>query len=284
MNKLLTRSSSVRASRIMTYTILVICALVCIIPFLWMVDTSFKSNAEAYTFPPTIIPKHFQFDNFINGWKEADFSTFTINTLYVTLLCTLGTVVSSSFVAYGFARFRARGSKILFTLLLATMMLPSQVTLIPQYLLFSKLHMVDTYLPMIIPSWLGGGAFNIFLFYQFFKSLPAELNEAAMIDGANSFQTYVKIILPSVKPVAMAVSIMALVWNWNDFYTPLIYINTSQKYTLSVGLQLLNSTQGNTKVSLMMAVAVLTMIPVLIIFFVFQKYFVEGIKMSGMKA
>ncbi len=238
LNKSLSKSSSIHTGKIITYIILIVCALICIVPFLWMVSTSFKTNAEAYTFPPSIIPKHFEFENFINGWEEADFLTYTKNTVFVTLLCTLGTVVSSAFVAYGFATFKAKGSKVLFVLLMSTMMLPAQVTLIPQYLMFSKLNMVDTYLPMIIPCWLGGGAFNIFLFYQFFRSLPKELNEAAMIDGANSFQTFVKITLPSVKPVAMAVSIMSLVWNWNDFYTPLIYINSSQKFTLSVGLQL----------------------------------------------
>jgi len=163
-------------------------------------------------------------------------------------------------------------------------MLPTQVTLVPQYLLYYKLGMVDTYWPMIVPAWLGGGAFNIFLYRQFFLSLPKELNEAATIDGANSWQTFFHIILPSVKPVSLAVGVMSLVYNWNDFYTPLIYLNTTSKFTVSIGLQFLNSSMGTTKIGQMMAVALVTLLPVLVIFFVCQKYFVQGIKMSGLKS
>ena len=235
-------------------------------------------------FPPTIIPKRWMFSNFPNGFAQADFITFTKNTILLAIVCTVGTVISSATVAYGFARFKARYSNFLFLCLMATMMLPTQVTLIPQYLLYHSLGMVDTYWPIIIPAWLGGGAFNIFLYRQFFMTLPKELNEAATIDGANSFQTFTHIILPSVKAVSMAVGVMSLVFNWNDFYTPLIYLNTTSKFTLSIGLQFLNSSMGTTKVGQMMAVALVTMIPVLIIFFICQKYFVQGIKMSGMKA
>ena len=239
------------------YIILIFCAVLCVFPFFWMITTSFKSTAEAYSFPPTILPKRWLFSNFVNGLQAADFGRFTVNTVLLVIVNTVATVLSSAFVAYGFAKFPARGSKFWYTCLMATMMLPGQVTLIPQYLLYYKFHMVDTYWPLIIPSILGGGAYNIFLYRQFFLSLPKELSEAAMIDGANSFQTFTHVMLPSVKPVSMCVGVMSLVWNWNDFYNPLIYINTTSKFTVSIGLQFLNSSMGTTKIGQMMAVALI---------------------------
>lgn len=284
MNKKM-RSKTVnrRIGLFITYAILIACAVVCIFPFLWMVTTSFKSTAEAYLFPPTLIPKRWLISNYVNGLQAADFALFTRNSVFLVLVNTLGTVISSAIVAYGFACFPATGSKFWYTCLMATMMLPAQVTLIPQYLLYFKAGMVDTYWPLIIPSVLGGGAYNIFLYRQFFLSLPKELREAATIDGAGSFQTFLYIMLPAVKPVAMCVAVMSLVYNWNDFYQPLIYLNSTRKFTVAIGLQFLNSSMGTTKIGQMMAVAVVMTIPVLIIFFVCQKYFVQGIKMQGLK-
>ncbi|HOJ81278.1 MAG TPA: carbohydrate ABC transporter permease [Clostridiales bacterium] len=284
MKRSLSKSMSIKLGRALIYIILIICTVICIAPFIWMVITSFKSTAEAYLFPPTFIPRKWMWANYKNGWAVADFPTFTKNTIFLALTCTIGTVISSALVAYGFAKFKAKMSGLLYVCLLGTMMLPAQVTLIPQYLLYYKMGLVDTYGPLLIPAWLGGGAYNIFLFRQFFLSLPKELNEAATIDGAGSFQTFWRIMLPSVKPVILAVGVMSLVWNWNDFYTPLIYLNSTSKFTLSIGLQFLNSSMGTTKIGQMMAVSVVTLLPVLIIFFVCQKYFVQGIKMQGLKA
>ena len=162
-------------------------------------------------------------------------------------------------------------------------MLPAQVTLIPQYLLYYKLGMVDTIWPLVIPSWLGGGAFNIFLFIQFFRTLPKELDEAAKIDGANSLQVFTRILLPSVKPIMLAVLVMALVYNWNDFFNPLIYLNSNKKFTVAIGLQFFKGSQGNVQIGQMMAMALISLLPVLVIFAVCQKYFIQGIKMSGLK-
>lgn len=265
------------------YLILILCTIICILPFIWMLLTSVKSTAEAYRFPPTILPKKWLWTNYTNGLKKANFPLYFRNTAFIAVLATIGTVLSAQFVAYGFSRFKCRGSGFWYTLMMATMMLPSQVTLIPQYLLYLKLGMVDTYLPLLIPAWLGGGAFNIFLFIQFFRTMPKELDEAAFIDGANTFQTFTHIMMPSVKSVSLCVLVMSLVFHWNDFFTPLIYINSTRKFTLAIGLQFLNSSMGTTKIGQMMAVAVATMIPVLIIFFLCQRYFVEGIKMSGLK-
>ena len=282
-NRTLSKTQTHRLQMTIIYIILILCAIVSIFPFFWMVTTSFKSTAEAYAFPPTIFPKRWLVSNFTNGLAAADFGRFTLNTLFLVVVNTVGTVLSSAFVAYGFAKFPCKGSKFWYTCLMATMMLPSQVTLIPQSLLYYKMGMVDTYLPLIIPSILGGGAYNIFLYRQFFLSLPKELNEAAMIDGASSFQTFTHIMLPSVKPVSMCVGVMSLVYNWNDFFNPLIYLNSTENFTVSIGLQFLNSSMGTTKIGQMMAVALIMTLPVLVIFFVCQRYFVEGIKMQGIK-
>ena len=270
-------------SRTLTYIVLILAAVICLFPFLWMISTSFKPMSDIYKMPPTLIPELGTIENFIEGWKGANFQMYFKNTAVITLLATVGTVFSSSIVAYGFARFQSRMSKFLFMVLLGTMMLPTQVTLIPQYLLFYKMGMVDTIWPLVIPSWLGGGAFNIFLFIQFFRTLPKELDEAAKIDGANSLQIFTRILLPAVKPVMLAVLVMALVFNWNDFFNPLIYLNSNEKFTIAIGLQFFKGSQGNVQVGQMMAMALFSLLPVLIVFGTCQKYFIQGIKMSGLK-
>lgn len=270
-------------SRTLTYIVLILAAVICLFPFLWMISTSFKPMSDIYKMPPTLIPEHGTIENFIEGWKGANFQMYFKNTAVITLLATVGTVFSSSIVAYGFARFQSRMSKFLFMVLLGTMMLPTQVTLIPQYLLFYKMGMVDTIWPLVIPSWLGGGAFNIFLFIQFFRTLPKELDEAAKIDGANSLQIFTRILLPAVKPVMLAVLVMALVFNWNDFFNPLIYLNSNEKFTIAIGLQFFKGSQGNVQVGQMMAMALFSLLPVLLVFGTCQKYFIQGIKMSGLK-
>lgn len=271
------------AARIVTYFVLIAAAVICLFPFIWMISTSFKPMSDIYKMSPTLFPENGTVENFVEGWKGANFQLYFKNTAVITFLATVGTVLSSSVVAYGFARFQSRCSKLLFMVLLGTMMLPTQVTLIPQYLLYYKLGMVDTIWPLIIPSWLGGGAFNIFLFIQFFRTLPKELDEAAKIDGANSLQVFTRILLPAVKPVMLAVLVMALVYNWNDFFNPLIYLNSNDKFTIAIGLQFFKGSQGNVQVGQMMSMALVSLLPVLVIFATCQKYFIQGIKMSGLK-
>lgn len=271
------------AARIVTYFVLIAAAVICLFPFIWMISTSFKPMSDIYKMPPTLFPENGTVENFVEGWKGANFQLYFKNTAVITFLATVGTVLSSSVVAYGFARFQSRCSKLLFMVLLGTMMLPTQVTLIPQYLLYYKLGMVDTIWPLIIPSWLGGGAFNIFLFIQFFRTLPKELDEAAKIDGANSLQVFTRILLLAVKPVMLAVLVMALVYNWNDFFNPLIYLNSNDKFTIAIGLQFFKGSQGNVQVGQMMSMALVSLLPVLVIFATCQKYFIQGIKMSGLK-
>lgn len=274
-------SDRIRVS--LTYIILTIVAVVFIFPFIWMLSTAFKIPSEAYTLPPKIIPGTFTWDNFIQGWQYADFTRYTWNTLIVTGLATFGTVLSASFVAFGFARFKSRYSGLLFTVVLATMMLPSQVTLIPTYLLFTKLGWLDTLMPLIIPSFFGGGAFNIFLLRQFFKTIPKDLDEAAYIDGANAFQIYYKILLPAIKPALITVGLMSITFHWNDYMSPLIYLNSDENFTLAIGLQFFQNSFGSSQIQMLMAVSLITVIPVLILFFIGQKYFIQGITMTGIK-
>ncbi len=270
-------------SKILSYVFLILFIIMFIFPFIWMVSTSLKYPADVYKIPLEIFPRRITLDNFIKGWKYADFGRYTVNTITITILAVCGTLISSSLVGYGFARFKARASEVLFLVVLATMMIPSQVTLIPTYLLFAKLHWLDTFLPLIVPAWFGGGAFNIFLMRQFFKGIPKELDEAAYIDGANSFQIYVKILLPAVKPALLTVGLMSITYNWNDFFNPLIYLQTDTKFTLALGLQFFQTLHGSTDIQMLMAVSLLTLLPVLLLFFVAQKHFIEGIVMSGIK-
>lgn len=267
----------------LSYVVLILCAGIFIFPFLWMLSTAFKIPSEAYTLPPKLFPKTFTLDNFIEGWKYADFTRYTLNTLTVTLLATLGTVLSASFVAYGFARFKSRYNNLLFTAVLATLMLPSQVTLVPTYLLFTKMGWLDTLKPLIVPSFFGGGAFNIFLLRQFFRSIPKDLDEAAYIDGANAFQIYYKILLPAIKPALITVALMSITFHWNDYMSPLIYLNSDQNFTLAIGLQFFQNSFGSSQIQMLMAVSLITVIPVLILFFVGQRHFVQGITMTGIK-
>lgn len=267
----------------LSYVVLSMMAFIFVFPFLWMLSTAFKIPSEAYTLPPKLLPKTYTLDNFTEGWQYADFTQYTWNTLTVTLLATLGTVLSASFVAYGFARFKSRYNNLLFTIVLATMMLPSQVTLIPTYLLFTKLSWLDTLKPLIIPSFFGGGAFNIFLLRQFFRTIPRDLDEAAYMDGANAFQIYYKILLPAIKPALITVALMSVTFHWNDYMSPLIYLNSDQNFTLAIGLQFFQNSFGSSQIQMLMAVSLITVIPVLLLFFVGQKYFVQGITMTGIK-
>jgi multiple sugar transport system permease protein len=272
-----------RITAVLSYLVLTVVAVIFIFPFIWMISTALKIPSEAYTLPPKIIPKTFTWNNFVEGWQYADFTRYTLNTLTVTVLATLGTVISASLVAYGFARFKSRFNGVLFTVVLATMMLPSQVTLVPTYLLFTKLGWLDTLMPLIIPSFFGGGAFNIFLLRQFFKTIPKDLDEAAYIDGANAFQIYYKILLPAIKPALITVGLMSVTFHWNDYMSPLIYLNSDHNFTLAIGLQFFQNSFGSSQIQMLMAVSLITVIPVLILFFIGQKYFVQGITMTGIK-
>jgi multiple sugar transport system permease protein len=283
------RSSAKRENlrrSILLYALMTSLGLIFMFPFFWTVASSLKQVWELMTFPPTWLPEIPQWGNYTYVLQKVPFLRWTWNSFYVVGLSTVGTVLSASVAAYSFARFRYRGRDLVFIITLATLMLPAQVTLIPQYVLFHKLGWVETLRPLWVPNWFGGGAFFIFLFRQFFMSLPRELDEAALIDGANYPRIFWSILLPLSGPVMATVAVISFIAGWNDFVNPLIYVHTPDKYTLAVGLNYFRQipdAAGAPTQHLLMAASVMVILPVLVIFFMAQRYFVQGIVLSGIK-
>jgi ABC-type glycerol-3-phosphate transport system permease component len=265
-----------------TYALLVAGALVFTMPFFWMISMALKPSDQIFVFPPVWLPNPPRWENFSEGWtRYFPFTQFLINTVIITGNNVVANLVSCTLVAYGFARLRAPEKGVLFTLVLATMMVPEQVTMIPVYWLFTKLGWVNTFLPLMVPSWFGY-PFFIFLLRQFFLTLPRDLDDAARIDGCTTWGILYRILLPLSKPALAAVAIFAFIRNWNNFLYPLIYLNDMEKYTLQLGLNMYRG-QYYTEFHLMMAVALLVLVPVIVVFFVAQKYFIQGIALTGLK-
>ena len=340
----MTFRQSKRFGTAFTYFALLALSAVFLLPFFWMVSSSFKTLNTVFEYPPNLLPMEtltvqrgsrnlkrveytpqpdakpipalildqrpgeflleteagaapqwvkstgvkilrrvrFRWENYYDAWTAKPFSLYLFNTVFVTICCILGQVMTSSLVAFGFSRIQWPGRNLLFMLVLATMMLPGEVTMIPNYLIFRKLGWIDTFAPLIVPSYLGGGAFSIFLFRQFFMTLPRELDEAARIDGCSSLGVYYHVLIPLCKPIFATIAVFAFVGHWNDFLTPLIYLNTSDKFTLALGLRFFQGTY-NTDIHLLMAASTLVLIPVLLVFFLGQKHFVRSIVLSGVK-
>jgi ABC-type glycerol-3-phosphate transport system permease component len=284
-----TTSRRTRANRVtdtIYYVLLVILAVLFAFPLFWTVASSLKAPYEILAYPPVIFPEHPQWQNYVRVFTKAPFGQWIFNTVLVVVLGTLGAVLSSSLVAYSFARFRYPGRNFMFILTLATLMLPAQVTLIPQYIVWSKLGFVNTLYPLWLPQWFGGGAFNIFLLRQFLLSIPKEFDEAALIDGANRFQIWWMVLLPLCLPALATVTIISFIANWDDYLTPLIYLNSQAKYTLALGLSLFRNypeTGGLPQQHLLMAASLMTALPPIVLFLAAQRYFVRGIVLSGIK-
>lgn len=262
-----------------TYLLLIAGTVIFSIPFLWMLSTSLKRPQDLFLDPPMWIPNPFVLENYLEVYNMVPFLTFVKNSTVITGLSLLGQLVSSSLVAFGFARLRFWGRDTVFLLVLATMMLPGFVTIIPTFVLFKWLNWLNSNKPLIIPN-LFGAPFYIFLLRQFFLSLPRELDEAAEIDGCSAFGIYRRIVLPLAKPALATVAVFSFINHWNDFFGPLIYLNSLEKMTLALGLALIK-TQFHMVQHYMMAASVMSVIPILIIFFVAQKYFVQGIALTG---
>jgi ABC-type glycerol-3-phosphate transport system permease component len=270
--------------RMVATTLIVSGAFVFLIPFVWMVRTSLMSMGEIFLLPIRWIPSEILFRNYLEAVRAVEFELYFRNSVFVTTLGVTGTVLTSSMVAYSFARLRAPGKSFLFVVLLATMMLPYVVTLVPVYLLFRALHWLDTYRPLIVPQFLGGGAFYIFMLRQFFMTLPTELDDAAKIDGCGFYGIYWRLTLPLSKPALATVGIFAFYGNWNDFLGPVIFLNSMDKFTLPLGLSFFVNVRGMTYWNLLMAASVLVVIPCVVLFFAGQRYFVQGITLTGLKA
>jgi multiple sugar transport system permease protein len=264
-------------------TLLCLLGLVVILfPLAWMLSTSLKTRLEVLKFPPNWIPAIPQWQNYPDALTVNPFGRYFLNTMFYASSVMFAELLSCSFIAYGFARLRAPGKNWLFMLVLATMMLPTWTTLIPQYILFSKLGWIDTYKPLIIPHFFGS-AYLIFLLRQFYRGLPKDYEEAALIDGANYLKIWARIILPLSLPALGAVAILSFMYHYQDFGGPLIYIHSINKYPVSIGLQQFNTPFGGTPFHLLMAASLVTIIPPVLVFFIAQRYFIQGIVVSGVK-
>lgn len=262
--------------------ILILGAVFFIAPFLYMVSSSLKDAQNVFN--PNWIPDPVTWQNYPDALTSAPFDVFFRNTIIITVISTIGSVLSSSLVAYSFARLRWPGRDLWFNIVLGTMMLPGVVTMIPTYILFAKIGWVNTFLPLTVPAFFGGGAFAIFLLRQFYRGIPMELSEAARIDGANELRIWWQIVMPLAKPALATLTIFAFNGAWQDYMGPLIYLSSEDLYTLQLGLTVFKAGGGGIpQWQLLMAASLVVMLPILIIFFIGQRYFIEGITLTGIK-
>lgn len=268
-----------QSKKMLSYVLMTIIGIILLIPLLWMVFTSLKPMEEIVRYPPTFFPEKIVWENYLDTIAAFPFWRYARNTLFITVLVVIGNVLSNSFIAYGFAKLDFPGKKLMFALVLSTMMIPGFVTMIPQYVLFSKIGWVGTYLPLIVPSFFGN-AFNIFLMRQFYLSINNELIEATEIDGANHLYIWSHLMLPLTKPALITIAINSFNAAWNDFLGPLLYIQDQEKYTLQIGLQVFQN-QATTQWNYLMAGATLVLIPTILLFFFAQRYFIEGMDLTG---
>ncbi len=274
-------SWAVSASQIVLILVILPGALLFMTPWIWMILTAGKQTAEIWKIPPVWIPSVYQWQNFITGWQKGNFARFFLNTALIALLNVVAVVASSSLAAYAFARISFPWRNTLFLIVLSTMMLPVQVTLIPLYVIFAKLDWVDTFRPLVVPLFFGD-AFSIFLLRQFLLSIPRDYDEAALIDGCSRIGVFFRILLPQITPVLVVVAIYQFTWSWNDFFGPLIYLNSPTLFTVTLGLtRFMGRTQ--TDIQLLMAMTVVSTLCPIIIFFGTQRIFLQGIVITGVK-
>lgn len=274
------------ARSIVYHVVICLIGIIMIYPLVWMIMSSFKETGTIFTTAGSLIPEKFILDNYRNGWKGfagIAFSTFFKNSLFISIVATIGTILSSAVVAYGFARFEFRGRKLMFTAMLLSMMLPAQVLMIPQYLWYQKLNWVGSYMPLIIPYFFATQGFFVYLMSNFIEGIPRELDEAAKIDGCSYFGIFRLVIAPLMKPAVVTGSIFSFMWRWDDFLSALLYINKTAKYPVSLALKLFCDPGSSSDYGAMFAMATLSVLPAVVIFLFFQKYLVEGISTSGLK-
>lgn len=263
-----------KKTKAILYVLLTVMAVYFLAPFVYMLFTTFKTEAEAIAYPPKLLPETWRFSNFADAWAAQDFGRYFLNSLLVTLGTTAGQIISCSLVAYGFARYEFKGKNILFMILLSTMMIPWDVTMIPQYMEFKVFGWINTLKPLIVPAWFGS-AYYIFLMRQFLMGVPKDFEEAARIDGANPFQIYYKIFMPILKPQLILVGVLNMITVWNDYLGPLIFLQDRSKFTLALGLASFKGVHS-TQIIPMLCITVVMIIPPILVFIVAQKYIVEG--------
>ncbi|MFT4007407.1 MAG: carbohydrate ABC transporter permease [Lacrimispora sp.] len=270
---------------IIAAAVIILGGLTMIYPLLWMVMSSFKENNEIFSSASSLIPKVFHAENYANGWKGfagISFAVFFGNSFFLSVVGTIGSVFSSAFIAFGFARLKFKGRGFWFICMLVTMMLPFQIIMIPQYIIFNKLGWVGTFLPLTVPNYFGG-AFFIFLIIQFIYGIPRDLDEAAKIDGCSYYGIFFQIILPLILPALVTCAIFSFMWKWDDFMGSLLYLNKPSTYPVSLALKMFADPTSITDWGAMFAMATLSVVPIFLIFVFFQKYLVEGISTEGLK-
>ena len=266
------------------HIIMALMSLVMVYPLLWLVSSSVKPNSEIFTNAATLIPREFTFRHYTNGWRGFGGFTFTSffgNSLFIALTASLGMVASSAFIAFGFARIKFKGRGFWFVMMIITMLLPGQVMMIPRFVLYNSFGWVGTYLPVILPAFFGGG-FNIFLIMQFIRTIPRDMDEAAKIDGCSWYAIFLRIILPMIIPALVTVGVLTFIGSWEDFMGALLYLNKPKMYTVAYALKMFND-QSQTDYGATFAMSALSLVPVLTLFFFFQKNLVEGISIQGLK-
>jgi multiple sugar transport system permease protein len=270
------------ATEAMKYTVLLLFSAFFILPWVWMVSTSLKNPQELVVWPPIWIPNPIRWDNYVQAIGQAEFSRFVVNTLKIAIPSVIGAVLANSLVAYGFSRIRWPGRDAVFALVLATMILPGFVTFIPLYVIFHRLGWVNTYAPLVIPVYFAS-PFFVFLLRQFFMGLPIELSDAAKVDGASELAIFWQIILPLAKPALAVVALFQFIHSWNDYFGPLIYLNDKALYTVSLGIANMRTTYGFMNFAWIMAATVMSVVPIIVLFFFAQRTFIEGIALTGLK-
>lgn len=274
------KSTSVIVRKVLLYVLLIIIGIIMVVPFLWMISTSLKEQYDTVKIPPVWIPNPPRWQNYVDLFTQQPMLQFMLNTIKIVFFVVLGQLFFSSLAAYSFARIKFKGRTVMFFFYIATLMVPGQVTMIPTYLMFAKVGLVDNHIVLILPAFFS--AFGVFLLRQFFMSLPKELEEAAEIDGCNPFTTYYRIMLPLIVPAMLTLGVFTLMNTWNDYMGPLIYLTTPEKYTMTLGIAYFKGVY-TTQWNLVMAGSVLSVIPILVAYLCAQKYFVEGIAFSGVK-
>lgn len=267
--------------KMIIYTLLILFSILFIFPYFWTITSSLKTKVDLYAYPPKWFPSPISFANYIEAWTSQPFTRYLMNSVIIVIFTTIGQITSCSLVAYGFARFKFKGRDILFIILLATMMIPWDVTMIPLYMEFNFFGWIDSLKPLIIPTFFGS-PFYIFLLRQFLMNIPSSLEDAAKIDGANAFQRYYRIFMPLIKPSIILIGVFNLLSVWNDYLGPLIYINDQSKYTLTLGLAQFQGV-GDMNMPAIMAITTLICIPPLVAFFIAQKQIINGISTTGIK-
>jgi multiple sugar transport system permease protein len=276
--------SKVTPWKVLTWIVLLLGAGLMAMPFLWMISSSLKAEQAVFQYPPQLIPDPVMWNNYVESLIYKPFYLYVRNTVFLVAVNMFAIIVASSFCAYGFARIEFPGRDTWFVVVLATMMMPYYVLMIPIFIMFTRLGWIDTYLPLTVPTFFGGGAFNIFLMRQFFRTIPQELSDAARIDGCNEFQIYWKIFMPLAKPALVSIAILAFLGTWNDFVGPLLYVKSPDLFTVSIGLAQFRGIMRS-RWDLLMAAATAMTVPVVALFFAAQRYFFEsgGITLTGLK-